>query len=202
MTNTTKNRIALLVLFLTFEAALIGFKIFQPQLIMTPFEWVILVFAASLIGASVAYMAIGEWFRWPLTKVVRHSCGEGESVEPSHEGFLKAPGILLACPICAGTWGAMILVGVMALAPDFGRYLLYVLGAGGAVRLVVRISELIEWSSRLKWEQTGYWNRRNKLEVRHNHLMQQTNNNGQYKSTLFIDEADQIPLDVFEKLLE
>jgi len=159
----TQRRITLAILFSIFEGLVILVGRLRPVM-LTPFLWVLLALAASLGGAGVAYLAIGEWIRWPLVKVVQHSSGTGEDTEPKYEGWRQAPGILLSCPICAGAWVAMGLFAIYSFFHQIGLDMIYVMSAGGSVRLIVRLAELLEWQKHLAWEETGYWNRLNKRE--------------------------------------
>lgn len=154
------------VLFCTFEALLFVIEQLNPSFKLNPLDWLMLAFAASLGGRAVSILAIGEWLRWPLTKVVQHSSGAGEDVEPRYGGWRESPGILLSCPICAGTWVGMAVIGLMAVFPAYGRYVLYALSAGGAAMVISRLVELIENARYVMQEVNGHWNRRNIEEQR------------------------------------
>jgi hypothetical protein len=102
LTNQTKSRISLAFLFLFFELGIVVIGKIAPGLKLDPFTWLLLVFAASLGGAGIAYLFIGDFIRWPLTKEVPHSSRSGMvEIEPKYDGWLKSPGVLLCCPICA-----------------------------------------------------------------------------------------------------
>lgn len=165
LSDQTKSRISLLGLFLTFEAGILAIRYLSPGLRLDVFTWVLLVMAASLGGAGIAYMFIGEFLRWPLTKEVPHSSNAKMiEVEPRYEGWLKSPGILLCCPICAGTWVGAALLGLMALDFTLGYYTVIALATGGAVRVILRLAELLEWQSRYAQERVAQLNRRNEVE--------------------------------------
>src|SRR5512135_2110037 len=102
----TQNRLMMFGLFCLLEAIVFVVEQIKPDFSISPFQWVMLVFAGSLIGRSVSLLAIGEWLRWPFVKVVPHSSGAGEDTEPKYSDWRRPIGILLSCPICAGTWGA------------------------------------------------------------------------------------------------
>lgn len=124
-----------------------------------------LVFAAGLGGSGIAYLFIGDWLRWPLTKEVKHSSNSTMiEIEPKYEGWLKSPGVLICCPICAGTWVGAALLGLMAVNYSLGYYTVMALSIGGAARVIIRFSELLEWQSRYAQEKTAELNRKNALE--------------------------------------
>jgi hypothetical protein len=165
LSNRAKSRISLLVLFLLFEAGIIAIKYISSGLELTVFTWVMLVFAASLGGAGISYLAIGDFIRWPLTKEVRHSSNSSMiEIEPKYEGWLNSPGVLLCCPICASTWVGASLIGLMAIDYTLGYYTILALSVGGASRVVIRMSEMIEWQARAAQERTAELNRKNAME--------------------------------------
>lgn len=158
-------RFATLIAFgLAFEA-LVTAASHQALAIPGPLLLVSLGFAASLGGRALAYLTIFEWLRFPFTRIEAHSSGTGESVEPKLENpVIGVIGSWLSCPVCAGTWAALLLYAVWSIWPTEGQTLIYVLGAASFGSLVTRTVEAIEWGSRLLWETTGHWNRRNKEE--------------------------------------
>lgn len=165
LTNRTKSRISLFVLFVLFELGIFTISKIAPGLKLDVFTWIMLIFAASLGGAGIAYLGIGDWIRWPLTKEARHSSNSRMiEVEPKYEGWLNGPGMLLCCPICAGTWVGASLLGLMALNYQLGYYSVLALSIGGATRLVIRAVELLEWQGRYAQELTAQLNRRNEQE--------------------------------------
>ncbi len=165
MSNRTKSRISLAALFFIFELGIFVIKSLSPGLRLDPFTWVMLVFAASLGGAGIAYLAIGDWIRWPLTKEVPHSSRASMiEIEPKYKGWLNSPGVLLCCPICAGTWVGAALLGLLAVDYSLGYYTIVALSAGGALRIVVRLAEMLEWQSRYAQEKTAELNRKNAIE--------------------------------------
>jgi hypothetical protein len=165
LSNQTKSRISLIILFVAFELGIVAIKELSPALRLDPFMWVMLVFAASLGGAGIAYMFIGEFIRWPLTKEVPHSSNPNMiEIEPKYEGWLKSPGVLLCCPICAATWVGAGLLGLLAINYNLGYYTILALATGGAARIVIRLAELVEWQARYAQERTAELNRRNALE--------------------------------------
>lgn len=180
--NRTKSRLTLFALFLIFEAGIFVISQLAPDLRMDPFRWVLLVFASAHGGAGIAYMSIGDWIRWPLTKEVPHSSRYSMiEIEPKYEGWLQSPGELIACPVCAGTWVAAGLLGLMAINFNLGYYTMLVLAAGGALRIVVRLSEMLEWQSRLAQEKTAELNRSNAHEEAKDH----------HKDDLLFDQVEE-----------
>ncbi len=165
LSNRTKSRISLAALFLSFEVGIFVIKTISPRLRLDPFTWLMLIFAAALGGSGIAYLFIGDWLRWPLTKEVKHSSNASMiEIEPKYEGWLKSPGVLICCPICAGTWVGAALLGLLAIDYSLGYYTIMALSIGGAARVVVRLSELLEWQSRYAQEKTAQLNRKNALE--------------------------------------
>lgn len=172
MRAITARRITLFAMFLVFEMVVFLIGHFRPVK-LDPFTWGLLVLASSLGGAAIAYMTIGEWIRTPVAIVVKHSSGVGYDTEPkyqagpdyietpAHYGTLEAIGELICCPICAGTWFGLLLYTLYGWVPGLGISMIYVLSIGGAVRLVVRTSEAVEWVKNLLWELTGKYNREN-----------------------------------------
>lgn len=157
----TQNRVMFFVLFCLLEATLITVEQIKPNFEISMQQWVMLIFAASLIGRSVSILAIGEWIRWPFVKVVPHSSGAGEDTEPKYNDWRRPIGVLLSCPICAGTWGAAVIIILLALYEPLGRYVLYMMSAGGAAMVISRFTELLENTRYVAQEVNGYWNRKN-----------------------------------------
>jgi hypothetical protein len=165
LTNRTKSRITLAILFLLFEAGIFAISKLSAGLRLDPFTWVLLVFAAAFGGSAIAYMSIGDWIRWLFTKEVPHSSNSSMiEIEPKYEGWMKSVGLLLCCPICAGTWVGAALLGLLTIDYNFGYYTVIVMSAGGALRVIVRLSEMLEWQSRYAQERTAELNRRNAIE--------------------------------------
>lgn len=158
------------------EGVLFAISRFRPDLTLSPFEWVLLALAVSILGPAVAYMTVGEWLRFPVAKVVNHSCGVGQDTEPKFSsdgdepwycGPLHALGELVTCPICASVWMGLLLLSIYAVNGELGRITIYVFAATGISRILIRLAELLEWEKNLAWEKTGYWNRRNKHEAKY-----------------------------------
>jgi hypothetical protein len=162
LTDRTKARISLAILFFALEAGIFAIAKIAPNLRLDPFTWLMLVFAAAMGGAGIAYLGIGDWIRWPLTREVPHSSNASMvEIEPKYQGWLNSPGLLLCCPICAGTWVGVGLLGLLAANYSLGYYTILALSAAGAARVVIRLSEMLEWQSRYAQERTAELNRRN-----------------------------------------
>jgi hypothetical protein len=162
--DRTWRYISLIFLDITFgETLTILTHLKQVQL-----DWLLLVAligASSLAGRALAYMGIFEWVRAPFTKVVPHSSGAGEDVEPGdHTGLRRVIAELLSCPICAGTWSALGLMCIYILMPATGRVLIFTLGAAGYGGVLSWLSESLEWTKHLARETTGAFNRYNKSQ--------------------------------------
>lgn len=165
LTNRAKSRISLFILFVTFELGIFVIAKIAPGLQLDPFTWVMLIFASTLGGAGIAYLGIGDWFRWPVTRESTHSSSSKMvEIEPRYEGWLNGLGQLICCPICVGTWVGAGLLGLMALNYELGYYTILALSIGGAARLVLRLVELLEWQARYAQEKTVGLNRRNEQE--------------------------------------
>lgn len=101
---------------------------------------------------TVSYNAVMAWVREPFCQVVKDSSGAGDSVEPKPGSVV---GELLACPICSGTWAALMLVNVFLYAPAVGWVLLAVLGLAGISELIHWQAECAEWQGRAAREEAG-----------------------------------------------
>jgi hypothetical protein len=165
LSNRTKSRISSFFLFISFGAGILAIQQIAPGLRLDPFTWLLLVFASTLGGAAIAYLAIGDFIRWPLTKEVTHSSNSSMiEIEPKYEGWLNSPGALICCPVCAGTWVGVGLLALLAINYSLGYYAILALSVGGAGRIVVRLAELIEWQARYAQERTAALNRKNARE--------------------------------------
>jgi hypothetical protein len=150
-TTLTQSRIgrymAFIMLDLTFLAAIGIIANWQEVLNFSPLLLIELSFATLRLAHSVSYNAIFEWLRAPFTTVVPDSCGAGENVH-AKEGRLKVFGELLACPICTGTWSALILVSLVVVIPPVGLLLVHILAIAGVYELLHRVAEYYEWKGR------------------------------------------------------
>jgi hypothetical protein len=147
--------------FIAFE--IIASMIARKGIMLNTKDWVMLALAASMGGRSIAYMAIGEWIRHPFAKVVVHSSGAGEDVEPKYTtGFMSVISSLICCPICAGAWTGLMLLLLYAYVPDLGRTMIYLFSVAAGAWFLTRSTELIEASIWTVRELNGYWHNENK----------------------------------------
>ncbi|HMN10962.1 MAG TPA: DUF1360 domain-containing protein [Bellilinea sp.] len=132
----------------------------RQSFVPDPLLLVALAFASSLAGRAVAYMTVFEWLRAPFTEITKHSSGVGESVEPRKDRgrIIEVIGTWMCCPVCAGTWAALLLHTLYIFYPEWGQTTIYVLAAAGAGSILTRYVEAREWEGRLAWERTGFMN--------------------------------------------
>ena len=126
--------------------------------------YLLLALAAYRGGRAVAFNKVFEWLRNLFhCRIVTDSSGAGENVEPCDEpGVLQTLGELLTCPICAGTWVAMMLLVIHSVSPETGRGLIVILAAAGVAELLHWASEFLSWGGRASREQAGTeWLRKN-----------------------------------------
>lgn len=136
---------------------------YRSSVSVTALDLLLLSLATFRLARSVSFNEIFEWLREPFTEVVPDSSGAGDSVVPKGKGFSRVIGGLLACPICSGTWSALVLFTVFALVPTFGTYLVYVLAFAGGSEILHWWSEKNEWQGRAAREDAGtQWLRKNK----------------------------------------
>lgn len=114
---------------------------------LKPLEIVVLSLATLRASHAVSYNAVFEWLRQPFTETKPDSCGAGENAHPKGSGLTYVIGELLSCPICTGTWSALMLMAAW-LFPPVGAFLVYVLAVAGAAELLHRLSEKWEWEGR------------------------------------------------------
>jgi len=106
--------------------------------------------ATMRMARTISENEIMETLREPFCEVKPDSCGAGNGVHPKEDnGFVRALGGLIACPICTGTWSALFLVAVYSLSPAFGKVLILVLALAGASELLYYLGEVLSWGGRL-----------------------------------------------------
>jgi hypothetical protein len=135
-----------------FIAALIVVAILRP---LDNMEWwvaVFLPFATMRLAITFSENEVMAWLRKPFCDTVEDSCGAGKSVVAKHDSVL---GQLLACPICVGTWCALVLVAVYALAHSVGVLAIVVFGAAGASEFLYFAKEKVSWEGRLARTRDG-----------------------------------------------
>jgi hypothetical protein len=117
---------------------------------LTFVEVLILGLATVRMARALSFNEIFEWLRDPFTKVEPDSCGAGADVHPKFESGPKATiGGLLSCPICTGTWSALMLLALWILVPVYGRYLAYALALAAVSEFIHYVMCALEWGGRL-----------------------------------------------------
>jgi hypothetical protein len=115
---------------------------------LTPFQWIMLGFAASMSGRAAAYLSILEWLRVPFVIVVPHPSNAGEDTEPRYStGWRAVIGELLCCPVCSGTWGAAIILMIYKFFPAWGEAILFTLSAASLAWLITFLTQWVEWKT-------------------------------------------------------
>jgi hypothetical protein len=71
---------------------------------------------------------VSTWLRQPFVE----EDGEHHPLAPKGRGMQRAVGEMLTCTRCAGTWGALVLVGLRTASPVAGRATTNVLALAGA----------------------------------------------------------------------
>jgi hypothetical protein len=119
-------------------------------------------FAVFRSARTISYNGVMAWVRAPFCEVVRDSSGAGNSVEPKPGSVF---GELLACPVCSGTWAALVLVNLFLYAPAVGWVLLVVLGLAGMSEALHWQAERAEWQGRAAREDAGtQWLQKNQAQ--------------------------------------
>jgi len=127
----------------------------NPEVLHDPLVLVLVGVAAFRGGRAIAYNFIFSWLRAPFTTVADDSSGAGKSVEACGHGLRRVMGELLCCPTCAGTWVALTLSGLLALAYPIGLTLAFVLAASGIGEILHWRAERDEWQGRATREEAG-----------------------------------------------
>jgi len=152
-------KLVLIAVFLGLLAVFIGYMTFYgPGLSAFQLGWldlVLLVFATYRLGHLIAYDLVTEPVRQFFTETRPDPTGAGESVEPKGEGFQRAMGQLICCPICSGTWVAAALVYALYLWPDPTRVFLAIMAAVGAAELLNAAGEALSWTGQNQRTQAG-----------------------------------------------
>ena len=118
-------------------------------------DFIALAFAANRFGRAIAFNGVAEPIRHFFSKVVHDTSGAGEGIEPAGSGVRHGIGELLTCPICSGTWAAVLLANLMVLDPLFGKLTVYGFGAAGISELLQWMNEHFAWSGRYYREMSG-----------------------------------------------
>jgi hypothetical protein len=134
------------VLFVSVFGLLVVLLSKMVQIHLTAIEFMILGFATMRMAQTISFNTVFEPFRKPFCKVVKDSCKAGECVVPRDDvsPFFHAIGELITCPICSGTWSALVLLTIWAYSP----IPIYVFAVAGLSEYLHYGSELIEWTGR------------------------------------------------------
>jgi hypothetical protein len=93
-----------------------------------PRDLPVLALATFALADTVVKEKVSAWLRRPF--VVED--GDHHPLTPKGTGMQHAVGELLTCTRCAGTWGALVLVGLRTVSPAAGRTTTNVLALAGA----------------------------------------------------------------------
>ncbi len=87
-----------------------------------------LALATFALADTVVKEKVSTWLRGPFVE----EDNEHHPLAPKGRGMQRAVGELLTCTRCAGTWGALVLVGLRTASPVAGRATTNVLALAGA----------------------------------------------------------------------
>lgn len=122
--------------------------------------------AAFRAGRAVSDNLIFKWLRdWLGIVVIDDTSGAGQSTDIPKEitGARRVICELVCCPICSGTWAAIILLEVHSLFPALGNVLVLALGGAGIAEVMHWAAEKFGWQGRQAREAAGsYWLEKNK----------------------------------------
>jgi hypothetical protein len=98
-----------------------------------------LTLATFALADTVVKEKVSTWVRQPFVEEdYEHHPGS-----PKGRGMQRAVGELLTCTRCAGTWGALVLVGLRIASPVAGRATTNVLALAGANDLMQSVFRLL-----------------------------------------------------------
>lgn len=142
-----------------FMTVFAGFSLYQTRqrdkVKLSPMEFLQLALATFRLGRLISYDKVFEPYRAPFTRTVPDPSGEGMTVVPKGKGARQAVGDLVACPICAGTWVAAILVYGMGVFPNVTRAFVAIMSTIGAAELLDAATEALQWTGQLAREKAG-----------------------------------------------
>ena len=116
---------------------------------------ILLGLAAFRVGRAISYNYIFSWLRAPFVDKHLDSSGAGDSEDPKGEGITRVMGELLCCPICTGTWGAIVMLGFYAVRPAWAMVFMAVMAASAIAEYLHWSSERDEWQGRMAREISG-----------------------------------------------
>jgi hypothetical protein len=131
-------------LVLTFFVAVILLSILMAQTSLSMVELVILGLATVRLARTLSFNTVADFIRKPFTKVIHDDCNAGDCVVPCGTGWRYMIGELLACPICIGTWSALVLL----LTWRFSHIPVYVFAIAGLSEAFHWLFDVLEWTGR------------------------------------------------------
>jgi hypothetical protein len=155
-----EKRLTYIALSSTFVVLLAIFNLLRPRrkqgdASIKPFDYILLGLSVFRMGRMVSYDTVMEPYRAPFTQVVPDDSGAGDTVEPRGEGWRRAIGELISCPICSGTWIAAVLVYGMQVAPGPTRALMAIMSVIGIGEVLNAATEALSWNAQLARERVG-----------------------------------------------
>lgn len=161
MKAKTREMVLLLFLLITFEAITILVSMTNVFMELMA-DWVrlalfvlLLGLAAFRVGRAISYNYIFSWLRAPYVDKHPDSSGAGDSEDPKGEGIVRVIGELLCCPICTGTWAAIVMAALYAFEPMWGMVFIVVMAASAIAEYLHWKSEADEWRGRAAREVAG-----------------------------------------------
>jgi hypothetical protein len=155
-----EQRLTYMALSGTFMVLLALFNLLRPRrkhdnASIKPFDYILLGLSVFRMGRMVSYDTVMEPYRAPFTQTVPDDSGAGDTVEPKGEGWRRAIGELISCPICSGTWIAAVLVYGMQVLPGPTRALMAIMSVIGIGEILNAGTEALSWNAQLAREQVG-----------------------------------------------
>jgi hypothetical protein len=138
----TVYKLILIAVFYTVAVAIALLSHTKPDIL----GFVILGLAANRCARTLSFNTVAKPVRDPFCTVKPDSCKAGDNVHAKFEhGWRAAIGQLLECPICTGTWSALVLYGLWStrLQP-----IVYVLAVASFSEGIHWFYDLLEWSAR------------------------------------------------------
>jgi hypothetical protein len=154
-----QRRTTYVILSLVFVLAVIVAALVARQnslaLSLSWLDAVFFVLSVTRLGRLVSFDAVFETYRLPFVETVADESGAGNSTRARGVGWRQAIGELLSCPICSGTWAALVLVIMWLFVPDVARLFVYILGATGALEVLNAFVEFSSWRAQVYRETVG-----------------------------------------------
>jgi hypothetical protein len=141
-TTYAEDYAALEALFLSLLAGVILIQRRQSQAqvaALAPRDLPVMALATFALADTVAKEKVSTWLRQPF--VIEDS--DHHPLKPRGRGLRRATGELLTCTRCAGTWCALLLVGLQTASPAAGLATTNVLALAGANDLLQAVFHLL-----------------------------------------------------------